>query len=382
MATIDGKKEIQCSLPVLPCWDESDDGVPPPCKGPAPVPWWKVFNPHNRYTNDNLIMISFGNVGFKYFDERRQYWMGAAMWSTLLSIGFTVTGCFALSTNTSIVKNTHWVYVEAKDTSLGEQFLVYVGLRSLVFVSEPCTVLQCERTSFPFDGADAWPNTFVETAMADCRTVADGTAFGAFTTCATLLFALMGTQNRMKFSSDANIQKALGMITDLCGFISLMATMWNFGDLCYTNIDRSYPGYSGISVYMGPGYWGYMVCLFGAFMRALFHWLTPLPGKGGGCTPALPDSLLKTLDKDGDGKVSWAEMKMAYAEIVAQRKLKGTVHAVVATNPGKKPSDQAPAAAVELQPKAEAADVEAPPPMAAVVPTALGDTKPTPGPVV
>lgn len=57
-----------------------------PCKGPAPVPFWKVFNPHNRYTNDNLIMISFGNVGFKYFDERRQYWMGAAMWSTLISM--------------------------------------------------------------------------------------------------------------------------------------------------------------------------------------------------------------------------------------------------------------------------------------------------------
>ena len=31
--------------------------------------FWKVFNPLNRYTNDNLIMISFGNVGFKYFDK-------------------------------------------------------------------------------------------------------------------------------------------------------------------------------------------------------------------------------------------------------------------------------------------------------------------------
>jgi hypothetical protein len=54
---------------------------------------------------------------------------------------------------------------------------------------------------------------------------------------------------------------------------------------------------------MGPGYWGYIVCLLGAFMRALFHWLTPLPGRGSGCKPQLPDSLLKKLDKDGDGKV-------------------------------------------------------------------------------
>ena len=74
------------------------------------MPFWKVFNPNNKYTNDNLVMIAFGNVGFKYFDERRQYWMGAAMWSTLISIGFTVFGCFALSTNMSIVKDTHWYF--------------------------------------------------------------------------------------------------------------------------------------------------------------------------------------------------------------------------------------------------------------------------------
>ena len=69
------------------------------CRGHAPVAWWKVFNPQNRYTNDNLVMIAFGNVGFMYFDRRRKYWMGAAMWSTLLSICFTIAGCFALSTN-------------------------------------------------------------------------------------------------------------------------------------------------------------------------------------------------------------------------------------------------------------------------------------------
>ena len=28
----------------LPCWDESDDGVPPFCRGGPPVACWKVFN--------------------------------------------------------------------------------------------------------------------------------------------------------------------------------------------------------------------------------------------------------------------------------------------------------------------------------------------------
>jgi hypothetical protein len=51
-----------------------------------------------------------------------------------------------------------------------------------------------------------------------------------------------------RFSSDANIQKALGMITDLCGFISLTGTLWSFGDSCYNGISRSQEGFSNISV--------------------------------------------------------------------------------------------------------------------------------------
>eukprot|EP00615_Pteridomonas_danica_P008472 CAMPEP_0114339472 /NCGR_PEP_ID=MMETSP0101-20121206/7756_1 /TAXON_ID=38822 ORGANISM="Pteridomonas danica, Strain PT" /NCGR_SAMPLE_ID=MMETSP0101 /ASSEMBLY_ACC=CAM_ASM_000211 /LENGTH=378 /DNA_ID=CAMNT_0001472459 /DNA_START=170 /DNA_END=1306 /DNA_ORIENTATION=- len=319
----DGAPEWLVKIPLLPCWDETDDGVPPFCRGDAPVAWWKVFNPSNRYTNDNLIMIAFGNVGFKYFDKNRKYWMGAAMWSTLISIAFTIAGCFALSTNMNIVKNTHWVYVVAKDMSTDEYFTAHLGLRSLVYTSEPCTVLHCERKSYAYSIADHnWPNTFMDGGLAGCRTIAYGTAFGAFTTCATLLFALMGTMNRMRFSSDANIQKALGMITDLCGFISLTATLFNFGSACWGDINRNYTGFSNISVYMGPGYACYCVCLFGAFMRALFHWVTPLPGRGSGCVPSLPKSLVKKLDRDGDGKVSWEEMKLGYRDMVAARRLK------------------------------------------------------------
>ena len=156
-------------------------------------------------------------------------------------------------------------------------FLAHLGLRSLVYTSGPCTPLRCDVASYEYGAVNSWPNEFMSDNLQQCRTIAYATAFGAFTTCATLLFALMGTMNRMKFSSDANIQKALGMITDLCGFISLTFTLWNMGEVCYNSIEREYTDSAGTkfeaSVYLGPGYICYLVCLFGAFMRALFHWL-------------------------------------------------------------------------------------------------------------
>lgn len=271
-------------------------------------------------------MIAFGNVGFKYFDKNRKYWMGAAMWSTLISIFFTIAGCFALSTNMQIIKNVNWVYVNAKNTTSGETFLVYVGLRSLVYEHEPCNVLQCVRDNYLYGEVDHWPNAFVGAGLSACRDVAFGTAFGAFTTCATLIFALMGTMNRMRFSSDANIQKALGMITDGCGFISLTYTLWNLGDNCYSNIDRNFRGEIEAEVWLGPGYQCYIVCLFGAFMRAVFHWLTPMPKRGSGCVPKLPESLRKELlrkyDTNGDGKVSWEELKVGFQKMHAENSAK------------------------------------------------------------
>jgi hypothetical protein len=43
-----------------------------------------------------------------------------------------------------------------------------------------------------------WPNDFVSDGLAQCRGNASGFALGAFLTCLTLVFALMGTVNRMK----------------------------------------------------------------------------------------------------------------------------------------------------------------------------------------
>ena len=48
-------------------------------------------------------------------------------------------------------------------------------------------------------------------------------------------------------------------------------------------------------------------------MRAVFHWLTPLPGLGSGCNPRIPDYLVKLLDFDGDGKVTINDFYHAWA---------------------------------------------------------------------
>ena len=57
-------------------------------------------------------------------------------------------------------------------------------------------------------------------------------------------------------------------------------------------------------------------------MRCIFHWLTPLPGRGshGIFVCALPEELVKKMDIDGDGKVSWEEMRIAFAAMKESEK--------------------------------------------------------------
>jgi hypothetical protein len=158
-------------------------------------------------------MIAFGNVGFHHFDMHRKIYMGAAMWSTLLSIFFTVAGCCALSQERSVVHNVHWTWIKARNMTSGEMFKVELGLQSLNYYHEPCSPFECQYHRFSLN-AKNWPNSYMEDTLAKCRLTTDfDFKFGAFLTCATLVFALIGCMNRMRFHSDANIQKALGMVS-------------------------------------------------------------------------------------------------------------------------------------------------------------------------
>ena len=49
-------------------------------------------------------------------------------------------------------------------------------------------------------------------------------------------------------------EQALGCITDLIGFISLLITMASFGESCYGNVKRDYGDNIDAEVWLGPGY--------------------------------------------------------------------------------------------------------------------------------
>ena len=64
----------------LPCYDESDNGVPHCCRGDKPA-CWKILNHAHPLTNKNIACAVWGNIGFKYFDQRRHRFM-ALRWSS------------------------------------------------------------------------------------------------------------------------------------------------------------------------------------------------------------------------------------------------------------------------------------------------------------
>ena len=140
-----------------------------------------------------------------------------ARWSTLISIAFTVLGAFALSSESSIIKWTYWSSMGVTNITSGETWEVYMGLRAMVMLEEPCDVFGCKEEIFWYANNGEYPNDFVKEQLGVCRDFALSESFNILLTCVTLGFALIGTANRMRFKSDYNIQKALGMTTDLVG---------------------------------------------------------------------------------------------------------------------------------------------------------------------
>ena len=62
------------------------------------------------------------------------------------------------------------------------------------------------------------------------------------------------------------------MTTDLVGFINLLIMLSRFGVQCYGNVGLEFDSLTA-KPFLGPGYYCYVVCLVGAFSRALFHWV-------------------------------------------------------------------------------------------------------------
>ena len=81
---------------------------------------------------------------------------------------------------------------------------------------------------------------YLTASLGRCEEVAVGFQLNAVITCATLAFAAIGQGNRMRFSADCPVQKALGMLTDTLGAVTLTGTMVSFGTACYRDVPRAW----------------------------------------------------------------------------------------------------------------------------------------------
>ena len=181
------------------------------------------------------------------------------MWSTFISIFFTIVGCFGLSKDRRTVNITHWTWIKAVNVTSGSKHKVVMGLRGLVHYHEPCNPFHCTWEAYDFDETDFLDHDFLNN-LESCVDTTISLQFGVFTSCATLIFALIGTMNRMRFSSDAPIQKALGMVTDTIGFFTQLLALIDYGNMCFSKnrgISREYQDKRGHTitsqVWLGPG---------------------------------------------------------------------------------------------------------------------------------
>lgn len=195
-------KDLRNCCCCICCWDEQDDGLPPFCRHDTatqgPVPFWKVFHPKNRITNLNPFCFLFGTIGLERFDRKRKYYMGIAMFSTFLSILFTWTGSAGAIPDSGVVSATLWVLMRATNETTGESQELRMGLTNMIQRSEPCTAWSCETSEYGYFDGPSWPSSFHEEVFNECREVFKGEVFGLLLNAITIIFALIGTANRMR----------------------------------------------------------------------------------------------------------------------------------------------------------------------------------------
>jgi len=264
------------------------------------------MNPANKYLNDNKYCRMFGNLGFSWLDRERKITMGTALAFTVVAIVITGFGCFALSGDAETLRLTAWGISFHQGSADGSApgTLVFLGLRK--FVVQECTdatgddFMQwtgCKTIEDPWwsdireggDKCQSPDSTLHGYACDDVQSCADqaiSNQFGAFSTCVTLLAAMMGCLTRIKKKADTNFQKIMGCVPDTIGCITLFQALVLFKFGCYDNqadVTSGPQGVHDIHLWAGPGYYAYMFCWLAAVVRTFMHYVTPLPGGGAGC---------------------------------------------------------------------------------------------------
>ena len=177
----------------------------------------------------------------------------------------------------------------------------------------------CDETIIPLvdvgceEGEDSFYGYPCE-EMQKCADRALGNYWGALITFATLILALNGCLTRIKKVADTNLQKILGMVPDINGVLSLMATLQVFKLDCYdsfpTRIVMADGKVQEVWSTLGGGWRAFLFCWVAAVIRCTMHILTPVP-EGGGfhCIDSL--EYITGMDLDGNGEVSSQVVKDA-----------------------------------------------------------------------
>jgi len=295
-----------------------DEGVPPVW----PLSW--VFSRTNPYTNDNDYVEVLGNCGFKSADRERKALMGTALAFTVVSIVLTVFGSLALAPSDSLTVAAAWAIggLVEKDSDVGT--LAFIGLRRVLLRTCTENVHQpwakwagCATQSYTWaeipavcSAAAAREELAVELAEAAefsgltdvdfslykgqeldfslgypctpllmCAEQAIANQFGAFVTCVTLIFALIGCLTRIRKRADTNFQKIIGTFPDLIGIMTLGVALLTFGAKC-TNSMITDANEVGTGYKSGAGYLAYSFCWVAAVVRFSMHAMMPVPHAG------------------------------------------------------------------------------------------------------
>lgn len=267
----------------LCCCAEDDDNVPPCCK--ARVEWFCIFSHSHPCLNGERFRNCLGHVGFQYFERWRKLYLGLASWFSIFALVLTIYGCCALSSNNSVIRRTYWAGVNGANFNNDTSYSMYVGLTTFLYSN--CSFVpgyyiypsSCEQYSITYSTTECTSGGFAG-ACSSCSSVATSLWVAAVTNCIGLVLGTNGAQIRMKRIADVPVQKLLGMFADLIGAITLAISLFQFKYTCHTAL------YSALvdaendaiaSIWTGPGFICYAICAASALVRAIVHWLTPIP---------------------------------------------------------------------------------------------------------
>lgn len=237
--------------------------------------------------------------------------MGIATIFTILAIVITTIGCFSLGSDVGMVDSLYWQRAKAMNKTTGVVMEdVRIGLTS--FNERGCTQVSADGNECELKKMDTiFFGVFILNEIEDdecidetnelpyaaplahqicgkCRKAAVGMQMSALMSCASLIFALLGTMTRMRFIADAPVQKLLGAVTDSYGALSLIVGIVQFYSGCESDVKKGLSDFD-IKYETGPAIGLYAFCALAGIVRAIMHWLTPMPNQGAGaCTWSLP----------------------------------------------------------------------------------------------